>query len=128
MEENGRTRVTARRGFFPAVVGRDVQIQEGGGVIFLARRNLNITRGGGQWLIAGHDQHVEQGGGAVLLSRQARVTNGFVGLLVAGHVTLEGNARTLVTISAPVAAVLAAGVIALAALGRRRIGRAGQVS
>lgn len=61
-------------------------------------------------------------GGAILVSRQARVTNGFVGLLVAGRVTLEGSARSLLTLSAPVAAA-AAGLLLGVLVGRRRGGR-----
>ena len=93
MAETDRQQVIARMGFFPAVVGNDVRVEEAGGAIFVAKQNLTVSRGGGQWLIAGGNQHIEQGGGAVLVSREARVTNGFVGLLVASRVTLEGSAR-----------------------------------
>lgn len=103
--------VHARKGFFPLVMGHDVHVQEAGGVAYLAKGNLSLSRGGGQWLIAGREQTVVQGGGAMMLTRQARVTNGFIGVLIAGQVTLEGNARALLRVSLPVAAAAAAGFV-----------------
>lgn len=112
--------VTARRGFFPVVMGHDVQVQDAGGLIYIAKQHLHVSRGGGQWLVAGRDQTIEQGGGAILLSRHAHVSQGVVGLLVAGRVTMDGGARALLTVSVPVAAAAAAGFLAGLLLGRRR--------
>jgi hypothetical protein len=120
MNETDRDRVTAHKGFFPVVVGQEVHIQDAGGVIFIAKQDLTLSGGGGQWLVAGRDQIIERGGGAILVSGQAHVTNGFVGLLVASRVTLEGSAHALLTLSAPVAAAAAAGLVVGLWLGRRR--------
>jgi hypothetical protein len=124
MSETDREQVTAHRGFFPAVIGEDVRVRDAGGVIFVAKQNLTVSRGGGQWLVAGRDQTIEQGGGVILVSRQARLTHGFVGLLVAGRVSLEGSARALLTLSPPVVVAAAAGLAVGLLLGRRRSGAA----
>lgn len=125
MSETDRPQQVVRQGFFPAVIGEDVRVERGGGMLFVAKQNLTISQGGGQWLIAGRDQTIEQGGGAILLSRQARVSKGFVGLLVAQRVTLEDGARALFAPTLPVAVAALAG-FALGALAgrRRRSGRA----
>lgn len=85
----------AERGFFPVVLGQDVRVRQGGGVIFLARRNLTIEQGGGQWLLGGGDLTVHQGGTGAMIARRARVEQGFVAALVAGQVELGPGARVL---------------------------------
>ena len=85
----------AERGFFPVVFGQDVRVQQGGGVIFLARRNLTIEQGGGQWLLGGGDLTVRQGGTGAMIARRARVEQGFIAALVAGQVELGPGARVL---------------------------------
>ena len=131
-----RRATVARRGFFPVVAGEDVQVREGGGLVFLAKSNMAVTQGGGQWLVAGGDQTLqqsggacliagknqilEQSGGAVLIARQARITSGFVGLLIAGRTTVQGGARVLVPISVSAVVAGAAGLAFGLLLGRRR--------
>jgi hypothetical protein len=112
--------VTHRKGFFPVVVGQDVRLEEAGGLVYIAKGNMTASKSGGQWLVAGGNQTIEQGGGAFLVSRQARVSGGFIGVLVAGRVTLEGGAKALLTIPLPVAAAAAAGFVAGMLIGRRR--------
>jgi hypothetical protein len=68
---------------------------------------MRLSQGGGQWLVALRDQTIKYGGGALLLSRQAQVTNGFVGVVVGGTVTLGGRARALVSVPPRVAAAAA---------------------
>ena len=109
-----------RTGPTPFAIGRDVHIDRGGGALLIAKRDMRVTRGGGQWLVGLRQQTIEQGGGGVLLSREAHVTNGFVGVVVAGRVTLEGTARALATISLPVAAAAAAGFALGMLFGKRR--------
>ncbi len=111
--------VLARRGFFPVVVGEQVQLNEAGGMVCIARGNLAVTNGGGQWFVAAGDQKIDHGGGAVLVSRSAHVTDGFVGLVVSARTTLDGNARALATVSMPVALAAVAGLLLGLALGRR---------
>lgn len=120
MDEPQATTVTARKGFFPVVVGRDVDVRQAGGVAFIARHNLALSEGGGQWLVALGDQTIERGGGAALLSRHARVRQAFIGLLVSGTTTLEGSNRVLLQLKLPVAAAAAAGFAAGLLLGRLR--------
>lgn len=112
MNDAQGTRVVARKGFFPIVAGRDVEVRQGGGIAFFARRNLRISEGGGRWLVALGDQTVERGGGATLISRQARVSHGFVGLLISGRTSLEGESRVLMSLPVPAAAALVAGLAA----------------
>jgi hypothetical protein len=123
MSDVDREHVSARQGFFPVVVGRDVRVQEAGGLVFVARRNVTISQGGGQWLIAGGDQTITQGGGAVLVSRRAHVENGLVGIVVAGRVTLGSGARAALTLSGPIAVVAAAGLLLGVLIGRASGGR-----
>lgn len=109
-----------RTGFNPFTIGQDVHIERGGGAFLIARRNLHVSRGGGQWLVALGNQTIDQGGGAVLVSREARVSNGFVGVAIAGKLSFEGRARALVTISLPMLAAAAAGFGLGMLLGHRR--------
>jgi hypothetical protein len=120
MDEQDQEQTTARKGFAPVTVGQDVHIEKGGGAVLFARRDMHLSRGGGQWLVALGNQTITQGGGAVLVSREARVSQGFVGLIVAGRVTLEGTARALVTVSVPLLAAAAAGFGLGVLIGRRR--------
>lgn len=126
MDSTGQGHVVARKGFFPVVAGGDVRIEEGGGAIFLARRNLTISRGGGQWLISGGDQTIHQGGGAVLISRRAHLSDGFVALAVAGTIALDGRARVLVSAPAGAALVAVGAFVAGLLVGRRRRSTAGR--
>ena len=112
MDETTDTRVVARKGFFPVVVGRDVEVRQAGAAVFVARRNLTLREGGGQWLVALGDQTIDRGGGAALISRQAQLTHGFVGLLVSGRTALAGNARVFVNVPLATAAAAAAGFAA----------------
>ena len=57
--------------------------------------------------------------GAVLVSSKARVSNGFVGVAVAGRLSLEGTARALVSVSLPMVVAAAAGFGLGLLLGRR---------
>lgn len=108
MESTARNAVTVRKGFFPVVVGHDVRVRQAGGVIFGAKRDLRLSQGGGQWLVALRDQTIRYGGGALLVSRQAQVSNGFVGVVVGGTVTLGGGARAMITVPPGVAVAAAA--------------------
>jgi hypothetical protein len=120
MDEHTHQRPDARSAGGPFTIGRDVHIDRGGGALLIARRDMHVSRGGGQWLVAMHDQTINQGGGAVLVSRQARVTSGFVGVVVAGRVSLEGRARAMVTLSGPLLVGAAIGLTVGLLFGRRR--------
>ena len=116
MDEAGTA--SARKGFFPLVVGRDVDVRQAGGVAFIARHNLALSEGGGQWLVALGDQTIERGGGAALISLHARVRHAFIALLVSGRTTLEGSNRVLINVSLPAAAAAVAGLAVGLVLGR----------
>ena len=128
MDETTGTRVIAKKGFFPVVVGRDVEVRQAGGVAYIARHNLSLSEGGGQWLVALGDQTIERGGGAALVSRHARVRNAFIGLLVSGTTTLEGQNRVLLQMRMPAAAAALAGLAAGLVLGRLRRSAKGDAS
>jgi hypothetical protein len=85
----------AMRGFFPVVAGNDVRVERGGGIIFLAKRHLSIEQGGGQWLLSTGTLDVRQGGGAALIAKEAHVSEGNVGVLIAGRATIAPGARVL---------------------------------
>lgn len=93
----------ATRGFFPVVAGNDVHVERGGGVMFLAKRHLSIEQGGGQWLISAGKLDVRQGGGAALIAKEAQVTDGNVGVLIAGRATIAPGARVLLRATPAVA-------------------------
>src|SRR5262249_6289763 len=111
----------AARGFFPVVAGNDVHIERAGGVVFVAKRHLTIEQGGGQWFVSAGTLDVRQGGGAALIAKEAQVSQGTVGVLIAGRATIAPGARVLLR-AAPAAAhragprVAAAGAV----LPRRR--------
>ena len=110
----------AERGFFPVVFGRDVHVQQGGGLIFLAKENLSVRQGGGQWMLCGGDLSVEQGGCAAMVARHARVDRGFVAAIIAGNVELGAGARVLLRATPALAAASAAAFLAGWLLGRRQ--------
>src|SRR5262245_27439856 len=93
----------ATRGFFPIVAGNDVHIERGGGVVFVARRHLSIEQGGGQVLVSAGTLDVRQGGGAALVAKEAQVSQGIVGVLIAGRATIAPGARVLLRGTAAVA-------------------------
>ena len=99
-----------------------MHIERGGGAFLIARRDMHVKQGGGQWLVAVGNQTIDQGGGAVLVSSRARVSNGFVGVAIAGRVSFEGTARALVSVSLPMIVAAAAGFGLGLLLGRRRVG------
>jgi hypothetical protein len=97
MNEQTLTRDARRvtRGFFPVVAGNDVHVERGGGVMFFAKRHLSIEQGGGQWLVSAGRLDVRQGGGAALIAKEAQVSAGTVGVLIAGRATIAPGARVL---------------------------------
>lgn len=115
--------VTAYRGFYPVVVGNEVEVSQGGGFLFVAKDELEIEQGGGQWMIALRKLEVEQGGCAVMVAGRAKVRRGVIGMLVALRAELKDGSRVLMTLPQALAAGAVAGaVMALAAWwgGRRQ--------
>ena len=124
-EEREATPVRAHRGFFPIVYGNEVEVSQGGGLIFIAKDELEIEQGGGQWMIGLRKLEVEQGGCMMKLTQTAEVSRGFIGLLASAHTELKDGSRVLMTLRhAVIAGLVAGGVVAAARLlrGRRRGG------
>lgn len=113
----------ATRGFFPVVAADDVHVERGGGLVFLAKRHLSIEQGGGQWLISGGTLDVRQGGGAALIAKDAQVSEGNVGVLIAGRATIAPGARVLLRATPAVAVAAVASFAAGWLLGRRGMQR-----
>jgi hypothetical protein len=109
----------AMRGFFPVVAGNDVHVERGGGVVFLARRHLTIEQGGGQWLVSAGALDVRQGGGAALIAKEAHMSQGTVGVLIAGRATIAPGARVLLRATPAVALAAVAGFAAGWLFGQR---------
>jgi hypothetical protein len=110
----------ATRGFFPVVAGGDVRVQNGGGLVFLARRSLSVQQGGGQWFVSAGNLDVRQGGGAAFVARTAHVESGFFGAIVAWKAEVAPGARVLLQGTAAVAVAAAAGFLAGWLAGARR--------
>ena len=85
----------ATRGFFPVVSGNDVHVERAGGIIFLARQHLSVQHGGGQWFVSTGTLDVRQGGAAALIAKEAQVSEGNVGVLIAGRATIARDTRVL---------------------------------
>jgi hypothetical protein len=109
----------AARGFFPVVAGNDVHVERGGGIMFLARRHLTVEQGGGQWLVSGGTLDVRQGGGAALIAKEAHVSQGNVGVMIAGRATIAPGARVLLRGAPALALAAVAGFAAGWVSGRR---------
>ena len=107
------------RGFFPVVAGNDVHVERGGGVMFLARRHLSIEQGGGQWLVSAGTLDVRQGGGAALIAKDAHVSQGNVGVLIAGRATIAPGARVLLRATPALAVAAVASFAAGWLMGQR---------
>jgi len=109
----------AARGFFPVVAGNDVHIERAGGVVFVAKRHLTIEQGGGQWFVSAGTLDVRQGGGAALIAKEAQVSQGTVGVLIAGRATIAPGARVLLRATPAVALAAVAGFAAGWLVGHR---------
>jgi hypothetical protein len=109
----------ATRGFFPVVAGNDVHIEQAGGTLFVAKRHLSIEQGGGQLLVSAGTLDVRQGGGVTLIAKEAQVSHGVVGVLVAGRATIAPGARVLLRATPAVALAAVASFAAGWVLGRR---------
>jgi len=120
MDESGGTEVSG--GFVPFLQAEgDVALSEGGSLAMVAGGNLDIREGGAGFLVAGGDVRVSNGGVGTLIAGggaefseatvgqvvtiEANVTGGRVGLLVAGRANLE---QSEILISAQQAAVFGA--------------------
>jgi len=108
---DGGAAVTARRGFFPIVCGNEVEVSQGGGLVFLAKDELEVERGGGQWMVALRKLEVEQGGCAVMVAGRAEVSRGFVGVLLSLRSEFRDGARVMMTLPQALAAGAAAGLV-----------------
>jgi hypothetical protein len=109
----------ATRGFFPIVTGNDVHIERGGGMVFVAKRHLSIEQGGGQVLASAGTLDVRQGGGVALIANEAHVSQGNVGVLIAGRATIAPGARVLLRATPTVALAAVASFAAGWVLGHR---------
>ena len=102
----------ASHGLFPVVSGNDVHVERAGGIIFFARQHLSVQQGGGQWFVSTGRLELRQGGGAALIAKEAQVSEGTVGVLIAGRATMASGARVLVRATPAVALAAAAGFAA----------------
>jgi hypothetical protein len=109
--DDGVKPVKAYRGFFPVVCGNEVEVSQGGGMLFIAKDELEIEQGGGQWMIGLRKLEVEQGGAVVMMAGRAEVKQGVIGLLVSGRTELKEGSRVLMTLPQAVAAGVAAGAV-----------------
>src|SRR5262245_21068273 len=109
----------ATRGFFPVVSGNDVHVERAAGIIFLARQQLSVQQGGGQWFVSTGTLDVRQGGGGALIAKEAQVSEGTVGVLIAGRATIAPGVRVLVRATPAVALAAVASFAAGWLLGHR---------
>ena len=111
MSEQTQPRESRRvtRGFFPIVTGNDVHVERAGGMIFFAKQHLSVQEGGGQWFVSTGALDVRQGGGGALIAKEAQVSQGFVGVLIAARATMGPGARVLIRATPAVALAAAAG-------------------
>ena len=116
----------ASRGLFPVVSGHDVHVERSGGVVFFAKQHLSVQQGGGQWFVSTGRLDLRQGGGAALIAKEAQVSEGTVGVLIAGSVTMAPGARVLVRATPAVALAAIAGFAAGWLFGRRGRSSPGQ--
>lgn len=116
----------ASHGLFPVVSGNDVHVERAGGVIFFAKQHLSVQQGGGQWFISPGTIDVRQGGGAALIAKNAQVSEGLVGVLIAGRATMAPGARVLVRATPAVALAVVAGFAAGWLFGHRSRFSSGQ--
>jgi hypothetical protein len=116
----------ATRGFFPAVLGKDVHVERAGGVVFFAKEHLSVEQGGGQWFISTGKLDVRQGGGGAMIAKEAQVSEGTVGVLIAGRATMGPGARVLVRATPAVALAAVVGFAAGWLFGHRGRSSPGQ--
>lgn len=95
-----------------ALAEGELQLVQGGGLIVAAAHDLSVIQGGGSVVAAGNDLSVHQGGGWLLAAGNrasierggsvlvaaggpVSIQKGVVGLLLAGNVNLQEEARVL---------------------------------
>ncbi len=122
MDEKGNDEFSS--GFAPFVrADGDMTLREGGSIAIVAGGNADISEGGAGFLVAGGDVNLSYGGAGTLIvggsaelseasvgqmvAMEASVTDGRVGLLVAGRANLE---RSEVMATTQQAAALGAGM------------------
>ena len=125
MDENAGTEFSG--GFVPLVqADGDIAVSEGGALAMVAGRNLEVREGGAGFIIAGGDLSLSYGGAGTLiagggaelsdasvgqmLTAEANVTGGRVGLLVAGRANLE-QSEVLMTVQQAAALGAVAGLV-----------------
>lgn len=141
-ENNSRSQsqTRVRHGFFPIVVGEnvdvaqsgaiafaagnDIHLSQGGGNILLAGNKIIIEKGGGNFLASGSGVSIEQGGAGVVVAPEVRFANSFVGFALGRSVEVSDDSRLL--IGSRQAAILGASLAATAVMVRilfRNLGR-----
>jgi uncharacterized protein YodC (DUF2158 family) len=84
------TSSTAKRGFFPFVIGDEVSVEQGGGLAFVSKGDLRLRQGGGRWIVAGGNLDVvEGGGGSLIAAGDVNVHQGGAGLVAGRSVRLD---------------------------------------
>ncbi len=105
------TRVVARRGFFPVVIGDEVSVAQAGGRLFVSRGDIHLTQGGAQrmlaggdvtiteggvlMLMAGGDVSIREGGAAVVVGGSFRAEASFVGFAIGRDVEISDDSNVM---------------------------------
>ena len=97
-------------GSIALVAGGDVDITEGGAGFCVVGGSVNITQGGSGSMVVGGHADLSEASVGQMAAIQASVTDGKVGLLLAGNATLERSEVMVTTQQAAVFGV-AAGVV-----------------
>jgi hypothetical protein len=75
--------------------GANTEIKGGGAALLASGGNMQIEGGGGQILAAGGDMTIREGGGGIMLTGNARIERGFIGMLISGNTTLNEGTRVI---------------------------------
>lgn len=84
-----------RGGARTAIAGEGLTINQAGAGLILAGGDARILQGGAGTLVVLGGADIEQGGAVVLLTPEARIRGGIVGVAIAGRLNLEDGARVL---------------------------------
>lgn len=101
-----------------------VTITEGGAAALVSGGSMSVTQGGGQALVAGGPMTITQGGGGILVTPQASVEQGVIGVLLCGRATLGEGTRVLLNTPQAIAMGAALGLVFALAGRLLRRGRA----
>lgn len=109
-DDETHSRVEARRGFFPVVIGDQVSVTQAGAQLFIAQGDLSISQGGGRVMVSGRDASISQGGAGIAVAQRLHAERSYIGLALGKNIELTDDSRLILGSSQAAVLGIVAGV------------------